>query len=389
MLNIKTINESKLLKDIAINKNDEELLKNTNLGLSNKFKQQKDIIKKFIQNGAYDSRINNLKSELEKYKLNKTVNTVKDAIEIIYKENLFKGLELLENTNVMLGFPLDYKYIGFIANTEEEVIKNNDNIANNYNLDGAILERTENQVITCEVYIPILNYGRVEQNNKNKNYYLQLVDLMDNKTLRYSFVDVYCILFNLDNKQALTELFNILNIEVLEVQHIKTNGIYNLKILREELPKYFYLNKYIKKNIDILNALINITIDERFFVQKSENKNYSYSSFSHLAKSSRTNKATVSTYILGLGVLGLVNKAQGETIKACRNGTSLFDIPKFTDEVLSNANNIAKGLIDRGVTISKLNAKVLIEIYGISIMAKLINDKVTIGRLEKNDKICG
>lgn len=390
MINKKIIKNNTLNKEMAIFKNNDKLLDEINKSLTKKFKEQIYIVKEIINNSPDKNKYNVYKENLRENQLNIEVNTIQEAIALIYSINLFEYFDLPTNMDekVKLEIPICYKYISFLANTEIEAQEKTEELSKKYNLKNSYIKVYKNENIKYELSIPINSYIFVSYSKKINQYNIFLTDNSDinNKEyqIKFSFIDIYCMLFNLNKKQAVIEIIDLLDIKVLDVQNLKEIYVNNLKAL-EKVKMYPNLKKLIGKHIYLLKEIINIAIEEIYFNRKLENKNYIFFSQRYIAERVNKSQSTVMPYINGFAILNFYTKAEIEDniINDNINKNSLYNISVYTEEFFKDAEKIAKLLLERNITLSKISYKVLKELFQEKEVNKIIKDKLVKGSNKK------
>lgn len=390
MINKKIIKDNTLNKEMAIFKNNDKLLDGIKKGLTKKFKEQIYVVKEIINNLPNKNKYHIYKENLRKNPLNIEVNTIQEAIALIYGINLFKYFDLPINIHekVKLEIPIQFKYISFLANTETEAQERIKEISKKYDLKNAYIKSYKNENIKYELSIPISSYVFVNCSKKTKEYNIFLTDNEDinNKEyqIKFCFIDLYCMLFNLEKKQAVMEIMDLLDIEVLEGQELKEIYVNNLKAL-EKVNMYPNLNKLLRVYIYLLREILNLAIEEIYFSSKLENKDYVFFSQRYLAKIVKRSQSTVSPCINGLATLKFFTKAEAEDSNTNNiNKNSIYNIPNYTEEFFNNAEKIAKLLVENNTSLSDINYKVLKELFEEEEVNKIIKDKL-VKRSSKND----
>jgi len=392
MLDRKTINKHKQNKEIALLKNDKKLLKDTNEEFTKEFIDHINMIQKVIRNLKNECKIdlNLYKENIKNNKLSTTVKTSNEAIELINNTNLFKyfGFNYKEKEVFKLDVPVEVKYIAYKINNIKEEYENIINeLSKEYGLNNIYIKDFDNKHQVIEAYIAIYNNACINKDIDGK-YHIYIGNSYKEYKLKYSFIDIYCMLFNMKNPQeAIIQLIELLDITVLDAESLKQIYRNNIKMIENiSKAKYPNLYKLINKYIYVLKEILTIAI--RQSNAKSINK-IKYSQ-SDIAERVRHPQSSILNYINGFAVLEFYQKEEKKETaddKSIKNKTTQYIIQEYTEETFVKAENIAKQLLDKGTRFSKITAKTIIECFGESIAKNVFKDKAVRKKFLYDDKI--
>lgn len=393
MLNRKTINKHKQNKEIALLKNDKKLLEDTNEEFTKEFIGHINMLQKVIRNLKNECKIdlNICKENIKNNKLSKTVKTSAEAIELINNTNLFKyfGFNYKEKEVFKLDVPVEVKYIAYkINNTKEEYENKINELSKEYGLNNIYVKDFDNKHQVIEAYIAIYNNACINKDIDGK-YHIYIGNSYKEYKLKYSFIDIYCMLFNMKNPQeAIIQLIELLDIHVLDADQLKQIYRNNINMIENiSKAKYPNLYKLINKYIYVLRELLLIAIRQ----SNVKSINRIKCSQSDIAERVGRPQNTILPYINGFAVLQFYEKEEIEETKddeSVKNKTTEYIIHEYTEETFVKAENIAKQLLDKGTRFSKIKAKTIIECFGESIAKKVFKDKVVRKKIWNDDKIC-
>lgn len=392
MLNKKAINKHKQNKEIALLKNDKKLLEDTNEEFTKEFIEHINMLQKVIQNLKNNCKIdlNLYKENIKNNKLSKTVKTSAEAIELINNTNLFKycGFNYKEKEVFKLDVPVEVKYIAYkINNTKEEYENIINELSKEYGLNNIYVKDFDNKHQVIEAYIAIYNNACINKDIDGK-YHIYIGNSYKEYKLKYSFIDIYCMLFNIQYPQeAIIQLIELLDIHVLDADSLKQIYRNNIKMIENiSKVKYPNLHKLINKYIYVLIEILTIAI--RQSNAKSINK-IKYSQ-NDIAERVGRRQSSILYYINGFAVLEFYEKEEikeTDDDKSVKNKTTQYIIPEYTEETFVKAENLSKQLLDKGIRFSKIEAKAIIECFGESIAKKVFKDKVLRKKIWNDDKI--
>lgn len=395
MLNRKAINKHKQNKEIALLKNDEKLLKDTNEEFKKEFIDHINMLQKVIRNLKNECKIdlNLYKENIKNNKLSKTVKTSDEAIELIDNTNLFKyfGFDYKEKEVFKLDVPLQVKYIAYRINNIEEEYENIINeLSEKYGLNNIYIKDFDNKHQVIEAYIAIYNNAFIDKDkNKNGKYHIYIGNNDKDYELRYSFIDVYCMLFNIKSrKEGIIQLIELLDIHVSDADQLKQIYRNNIDMIENiSKAKYPNLYKLINKYVYVLKEILTIAIRQ----SNAESINKIKYSQNDIAERVGRRQSSILYYINGFAVLEFYEKEEvKETAddKSVKNETTQYIIKEYTEETFVKAENIAKQLLDNGVPFSNITAENVIKCFGESKAKKVFKDKVVRKKIWNDDKIC-
>jgi hypothetical protein len=392
MLNRKAINKHKQNKEIALLKNDKKLLEDTNEEFTKEFIDHINMLQKVIQNLKNECKIdlNLYKENIKNNKLSKTVKTSAEAIELINNTNLFKyfGFNYKEKEIFKLDVPVEVKYIACkINNTKEEYENIINELSKEYGLNNIYVKDFDKKHQVIEAYIAIYNNAYINKDIDGK-YHIYIGNSYKEYKLKYSFIDIYCMLFNIQHPQeAIIQLIELLDIHVSDADLLKQIYRNNIKMIENiSKAKYPNLYKLINKHVYVLKEILTIAI--RQSDAKSINK-IKYSQ-NDIAERVGCRQSSILYYINGFAVLEFYEKEEVKKTnddESVRNRTTEYIIHEYTEETFVKAENIAKQLLDKGTRFSKIKAKTIIECFGESIAKKVFKDKVVRKKIWNEDKI--
>lgn len=383
MISTNTIQKNRELNDISKIKGFTTYDENK-LQLTKEYKNQIEINKIIITKFVCKEHLLALKENLIKNKLNISVKDTEEGIKLLKSKNLFQyiGLIAKKNNKELLPFPLLFRYYQILSNSEEEVF-------NNHYSSNVLIEKSEYDNQIYEVYKIIESVYFINKDKGNNEYNMYIYKTEDmSYSIKYNFIDIYCILFSLNNKEAIAELFNILNITVESVENLKNIYLNNIDILNKEIFKYKNLNKLIFKHIPIFIELMNIALIECYFYTENKSIGDIYLSQRYLAKKVKKSQSTIMPYINGFALLGFYDKKDVEstTTDSFINECTIFTISNITEELLQKAEIVAQILNENKISLSNIKYKNISRVFGNEISLKIIKDKKTIRG--KYDKIC-
>lgn len=355
--------------------------------LIEEYNNQIEITKYIIKKFGYENYLLNLKENLITNSLNISVKDTNEGIKLLKSKNLFKyiGLTATKNNKEQLPFPLMFRYHQILSNSEEEAL----NILESNQKDNVVIEKSEydNQIYEAYEIIEPIYFIRSDKRNKEYNIYICESESIP-YCIKYNFIDLYCILFSLNNKEAIAELFSILNITVVSVEHLKKMYLNNIDTLNKELFKYKNLNKLISKHIPMIIEIMNIALIECYFYKEFKPIGDIYLSQRYLAKRINKSQGTITPYINGFALLGFYTKRKVDYISTNKvlNQCTLFTINNITEELLQKAEIIAQRLNENKIRMSSIRYNTILDVFGKDIVLNIIIDKNIIGG--QYDKIC-
>ena len=239
MINIQTIQKNREANTILKIKGFVNCEENK-LHLTQEYNNQMKITKTIINKFRCEEHLLTLKENLIKNKLNINVKDTREGVKLLKSKNLFEyiGLTAKKNNKESLPFPLLFRYYQILSNSKEEVF----NILNINDSNNILIEQSEYDNQIYEVYKIIESIYSVNNDKYNNEYNIYIYKIEDmSYCIKYNFIDIYCMLFSLNNKEAIAELFYLLNITVVSVEHLKNSYLNNIDILNKEIFKYRYV----------------------------------------------------------------------------------------------------------------------------------------------------
>lgn len=354
--------------------------------LIEEYNNQIEITKYIIKKFGYEDYLLNLKENLTTNKLNISVKDTNEGIKLLKSKNLFKyiGLTATKNDKQELHFPLKFRYHQILSNSEEEAYILDSNQNNNM-----VIEKSQYDNEVYEVYELIKSTYFIKNDKRSNEYNIYICDSDSTSyCIKYNFIDLYCMLFSLNNKEAIAQLFSILNIKVLSVEHLKNMYLNNIDMLNKNIYKYKSLNKLISKQIPIIIEMMNIALIECYFYKEYKPIGDIYLSQRYLAKRVNKSQGTITPYINGFALLGFYTKREVDYTSTDKIGNqcTIFTINNITEELLQKAEIIAQQLNEHKIRLSKINYNTILNVFGKDIVLNIIRDKNIIGG--QYDKIC-
>lgn len=384
MITMNTIQKNRELNEILnikgfINSNENKLQ------LIKEYNNQIDITKYIIKKFVHEEYLLKLKENLITNRLNISVKDTNEGIKLLKSKNLFKyiGLTATKNDKQELPFPLKFEYHQILSNSEEEAYILDSNQNNNM-----VIEKSQYDNEVYEVYELIKSTYFIKNDKRSNEYNIYICDSHSTSyCIKYNFIDLYCMLFSLNNKEAIAQLFSILNITVVSVEHLKKMYLNNIDMLNKNIYKYESLNKLISKQIPIIIEMMNIALIECYFYKEYKQIGDIYLSQRYLAKRVNKSQGTITPYINGFALLGFYTKREVDYVSKdkIRNQCTIFTINNITEELLQKADIIAQQLNEHKIRLSKINYNTILSVFGKDIVLNIIRDKNIIGG--KNDTI--
>lgn len=367
--------ENKLL-----NKDEEKYI--NDIIFKNRKEEYMHYLNKYKNLVNYKFDIETFKDKIKNNKLNIEVNNIVDAIKTINQNNYFKYLGLTANKKgiekLELPLYLTYKIIFNISLTDELAKLDNDNI--NYR---NIIYKGNDDNNKYEIFALIDSYYCINYSKENREYYIAIYpnnNNVDSNFIKLGFIEVYSILANLTLKESVVELINLLNVKVKCVQEYINIYYYNLEILKDinKLSEYRYFYKKAKKHLYLLEELNKLSIIECYFRVDSNGIGYIYCSQRYLAKIILKDKIkynTISSYLNVFSLMGFYKKTIVEEYKNNYNDTISYNLNLITQEILQNANDVARLMIQNKKSFSDVDRKYIIKNYGVLVANSIIIDR--------------
>lgn len=361
--------------------NDEEIKYLKSKVLFNYKEKYINTIKRYLNKINFNYKIDDLKNSLKNINLNKEVENVVDAINLINSNNLFThlGLKEYKKKREKLDIPLNIKYTLRIIEKDDNSL--NTNMFNNKNIK---LELNNN---ICEIYEVIESTYKIQYVNKEKEWNISIYFNKndDEKIIIFNFIEVYSILTNKSLKDSIIELIELLNIKVKNINEYLESHYINLKQLStENLVQYQYFYKIAKNKITLLEKMIRFAIKECYFSTNVNEIKDVYLSNRYLAKEVGKAYSTITPYVNTFALMGFYKKNIINNLKQY-NDTTSYKMNYINNDILTNANLIAKKMIDDNISFSKVTYKYIKDNYGVNVAKSIILDK---NIKSKGDGIC-
>ena len=352
-----------------------------NKQLNNEFADQINVVKELIFQSGRDKELLILKDKLKKNKFNLSVKTTQEAINMIKRHNLFEyfNLNATKDNKMKLEYPIRYKYFQVLANNEDEVKR----ILDIDNKNDTVLIKN-NYINIYEVYKVCESIYSVIYSKTSKEYNIAIFNNKDDKYyIRFNFIDLYSMLFSLNKEEAINEILNLLEIEILDVKKLKDMYKKNIESINYKIKDYPQLNKLIKKHIPILIEMINISTKRCNFYSENQPIGKIPIPTRELAKIVEKNYNTIIPYLNGFCVLGFCNKEELylKDDFGYKNNIAIYEFYPFTIELLEYAEEIAKKLKDNRINLSKVTYYNIIKVLGKETADKVIIDKNILTRV--------
>lgn len=328
-----------------------------------------NTIRKLMAYKKYRYDLNTITNEIIKNKLDIEVNTISEAIKKINSINLFKTLDLKSKIIEELDIPFKYKKYQLIANSIEE-LKNKLNINNT---DNIIIEECVEDNTIYTVYEMQDCYYRINYSKNNKEYYISVYSNKNDETNyeKYYFSDIFQILFFNNYKDSIAKLLELLNITVTNTKEFIDMCKSNISYLELNINKYTFLKRILEKHIYIIKNINSIGIKDYYFKNDIKNDNEIFFSQRYIAKVCNKAQSTIMPYLNGLILLGFYKKRNLDNENYNKKGQLIYEIVPINEELLIQANEIAKILIVNKITMSKISEKNISKILGQDVANKI------------------
>ncbi|MDB2102634.1 hypothetical protein PMW00_06300 [Clostridium paraputrificum] len=386
MIKLETINKERENRYIY---NLKEELQNTkyinNNNINYEIQEQMNTVKKLIKLKGLSNNINIIKRKLYKGRLNITVNSVNEAINLINTKDLFTQVGLNSKEEYTeFEYPFLYKYIQVSANNIEELkttlnIKDNGDIFINNLVPGVF-----------EVYSIYKSKYCLNYNRKNKQYYISVCKKdYDTNYINFNFIEFYSMVADLSKSEAIKQLLEILNIKVTVIQNKIKFYNKNIDTLQKELVNYPYLYKLTRKHITVLIVLLRLAEERSYNNEDKKTIGDITITVKELSKRINKSSSTITPYLNAFCILGFIEKRPLYTNKEKRNRNDIicYTINSFTKDMLENAEKVAKNIVDNNITLSKINNNNITMLFGKDIAKKIITDKKILLKGVNNDRI--
>ncbi|MEG1482835.1 hypothetical protein [Clostridium sp.] len=344
--------------------------------------KNKNRAKEYIKiNNKYKEYINNNYEKLKsKICLNIQVYTLEEAIKELEKIDIRKLL----NIKTILGeefetdLDVDTGIVAFIVKSEddfeEKILK--------LKWENEIEDYTLNRYFRFGKEVAELKFLRKNKkakiilNNRDKTYKMEFLD----GEYSYGIVDLYEIIMKVDYYTALRELISLTRIFVKDIDDITDNYLFNYsRICFWDKYKVHYpsMNKFIERHLNKLKILLDEGINGLY-------KNYKDASIfsvslEFLANNIGISKKTLSPIINIFTAIGLIEKV--DDIKEKRtsyNNITYYRIPRWTENVLNEADYLCSKFLELNVSPTKVTAKHIAMVLGKDTTLKIVRDNKAI-----------
>lgn len=189
--------------------------------------------------------------------------------------------------------------------------------------------------------------------------------------------DLYQIFMHCDYYEALEGLCKLADIRVTELKAIRDKYNENLNFISAgiEKSKYSYLYEVLGKHLAKVRLILEESIKSIYTHKPDINNRLSFSaSIRYLAERMDMGLATVQNCVSALLLLGFLEKTEISTSNF--NDITCFYIPQYDENLLINADNIAKIMLDteenkNKITVSKCSEKDCLKKFGDVITKKI------------------
>jgi hypothetical protein len=217
--------------------------------------------------------------------------------------------------------------------------------------------------------------------NAKKGDIVLNVGSISNKTIviYYSLdiFDLYQIFMHCDYYKALEGLCELADIKVIDFKDVKDKYNKNLNFISSgiEKSKYPYLHEVLEKHLSKVRLILQESVNRIYTHKPDINNRLSFSaSIRYLAERMDMGLATVQNCVSAFLLLGFLEKTE---ISANNfNDITCFYIPEYNENLLINADNIAKIMLDteekkNKITVSKCSEKDCLNKFGEEITKKI------------------
>lgn len=222
----------------------------------------------------------------------------------------------------------------------------------------------------------------IYHNDKKGNIVLNIGSVSNGVTIiGYSLdiFDLYQIFMHCDYYEALEGLCELADIKVTEFKDIKYKYNKNLNFISAgiEKSKYPHLYEVLEKHLAKVRLILGESIKSIYTHKPDINNRLAFSaSIRYLAERMDMGLATVQNCVSSLLLLGFLEKTE---ISASNfNDITCFYIQEYDENLLINADNIAKTMLDteenkNKITVSKCSEKDCLNKFGEEITKKIFN----------------
>lgn len=289
-----------------------------------------------------------------------------NLLDKICQQNIFKfcGFEK-EGVRIKID-DLVSGYIAFVSSFEEEAEKTKNRYISKYNISSIEYVNTKNLV--TEILFKEDLWGKVIlSDNKYYLYIYKTIKREDkNYYIRFDCIEFIAFIFKTSLNNAKMLLLNAMNKERKNiVEEYENLCKYNLKDIEEKISQYTSLRVFLLKEIEMLKTFIGYVNNSIYKLKEEEEKLYMYCTnvvFGELINKSGT---TAGKYLNTWTVLGFIEKKVDENYnKKNKNAPAKYLLKKFTEEVLKQADKVARLFMLNNIKITDFDEKTCKEIFG-------------------------
>ncbi|MFL0251157.1 hypothetical protein ACJDT4_12040 [Clostridium neuense] len=340
-----------------------------------------------VENRYKQYFINNKDSIKGMMTINRDVDTIDEAIELINKVDFRKifGLDvLLEERFICEFFYMEHKiYMAFNSEFEaDEAVKIE--AERYYGREVRVSSFNRFNMFVREILIKTEKRDAWIRYNDRKNKYVYVIDSkIKNNYVIFDVFDLYQIFMQCDIKRAVQELSNLLGVRIKKINENKKKYEKCKQFIMNSATKNSFSAVYelIGEHIPKLVAVLDEGIDKIYYHLESKENMVFSCSMQYLAGSMNKSKSTISPIINTFVLLHLLEKQDinNETYsKWNRNDITYFYIPQYNDDLFEIANKLAEIMLYRGmrITASSFSYKTCIEKFGVEVASSIFKDKV-------------
>lgn len=334
-----------------------------------------------------DENIADIKKKIE---LNKEVENIEEAKKLIKKldfRDIF-GIEIELNDTFKCDFINKEIMIYSVADTLKDAEYKLKEEINRLKGKEIIDKSTEERF--GKYFYKIIIKGEpaiaeIYHNDKKGNIVFN-IGSVSNKTivLCYSLdiFDLYQIFMHCDYYQALEGLCELADIRVTELKSIRNKYNENLNFISAgiEKSKYPYLYEVLEKHLAKVRLILEESIRSVYTHKPDVNNRLSFSaSIRYLSERMDMGLATVQNCVSAFVLIGFLEKT--EIFANSFNDITCFYIPEYDENLLINADSIAKIMLDteenkNKITVSKCTEKDCLKKFGEEITKKIFNRQI-------------
>ncbi|MDO5039074.1 MAG: hypothetical protein Q4E08_05085 [Clostridium sp.] len=317
--------------------------------------------------------------------MNIQVNTLEEAIKELEKIDIRKLL----NIKTILGeefetdLDVDTGIVAFIIKSEDDLEEKILKLKWENKFEDYTLNRYFNfgKEIAELKFLRNNKKAKIILNNRDKTYKMEFLD----GQYCYGIVDLYEIIMKVDYYTALKELISLTEIFVSDIKDIASNYTFNYsRICFWDKYKFYYpsADKFIGKHLNKLKILLDEGVNDLY-------KNYKDASIfsvslEFLAKNIGISKKTLSPIINIFTAIGLIEKIDDiKEKKTSYNNITYYRIPRWTEDVLNEANYLCSKFLELNVSPTKVTSKHIAMVLGKENTLKIVRDDKAIKLLAK------